>query len=69
MRKSFIAFVQKVKNKAGYVSIETVVIAGLMIGLGALILGNLHDSATEVAAMSVDKVYMALDEPIPEIIP
>lgn len=72
MKKSFKAFIQKVQNKAGYVSIETVVIAGLMIALGATIMTNLDSEAREVAAMSVDKVYMAMDvdvTPPPEYIP
>ena len=49
-------FVKKLQAKAGYVSIETVVIAGLMIGLGALIIGNLSDAGESVATNAITKI-------------
>lgn len=50
---------KKLKEKAGYVSIETVVIAGLMIGLGAYAISQFYavgQAATEEGIANVSKI-------------
>lgn len=50
---------RKLKEKAGFVSIETVVIAGLMIGLGAYAISQFYavgQATTEAGIENVNKV-------------
>ncbi|WCF11407.1 hypothetical protein NDS46_31105 (plasmid) [Paenibacillus thiaminolyticus] len=49
------------KNKAGYISIETIIVAGLVIGLGAYALTEFYATAQGATEMSMDKVNSALD--------
>ncbi|WCF11406.1 hypothetical protein NDS46_31100 (plasmid) [Paenibacillus thiaminolyticus] len=48
------------KNKAGYISIETIIVAGLVIGLGAYALTEFYATAQVATEASMDKVNSAL---------
>ena len=51
----------KLKEKAGYVSIETVIIAGLMITLGVFAIGQLYSAGESVTADALTRVNSAMD--------
>lgn len=64
--------IHKLQKSGGYVSVETVVIGGLLLSLGAFIFTEFFFNAREIVAMGADKVYMSADisiydhlEPIP----
>ena len=44
------------KKKAGYISIETIVVAGLMLAIGVYALASLFDRGVYVAEMSADNL-------------
>ncbi|WCK57692.1 hypothetical protein PP175_27025 (plasmid) [Aneurinibacillus sp. Ricciae_BoGa-3] len=56
---------QKVMNKlrknGGYVSIETVIVAGLIIGLGALSISAFQQSANGVTTQALTQVHNVQD--------
>lgn len=57
---------RKLKEKAGFVSIETVVIAGLMIGLGAYAISQFYavgQATTETGIENVNKVLDVTVQP------
>lgn len=60
--------VNVLRKKAGYVSIETVIVAGLIIGLGALSISSFQSSANGVTSRALKQVddvqtnYDGLDE-------
>lgn len=44
------------RKKEGYVSIETIIVAGLVIGLGAISLGSFRTTTSGVMSDAVDTV-------------
>ena len=48
--------INKMRKKAGYVSIETVIVAGLVIGLGALSISSFQTSANGVTKTALEQV-------------
>lgn len=44
------------KKNSGYVSIETVIVAGLIIGLGAFSIASFQGSSTKVTDTALDQV-------------
>lgn len=44
----FERIVNALRKKEGYISIETIIVAGLIIGLGAVSIGNFQTSANGV---------------------
>ncbi|MCM2999986.1 hypothetical protein M3647_21150 [Paenibacillus cellulositrophicus] len=49
------------KNKRGYVSIETVIVAGLAVALGAYALTEFYTVAQGTTAVSMEKINSAMD--------
>ena len=49
------------KEKAGYVSIETIVVAGLMLALGFYAISNLFDTGKEAADSAIAKLGETAD--------
>ena len=49
-----------IREKAGYISIETVVVAGLMLCLGAFIIGSLFAKGQEVNTAAMDNIDQAI---------
>ena len=49
------------KNKAGYISIETVIVAGLVIALGAYALTEFYTTAQGTTEISMENVNKAMD--------
>lgn len=49
------------KNKAGFISIETVIVAGLMIGLGAFAVTQLYITGQTTTEDAIDRVNQVLD--------
>lgn len=49
------------KNKAGFISIETVIVAGLVIALGAYALTEFYATAQGTTEISMDNVNKAID--------
>jgi hypothetical protein len=61
---------QKLKGEAGYVSVETVIVAGLVIALGAYALTQFYmvgQATTEGAVDNINKVFdvNVIETPIP----
>ncbi|WP_405157917.1 hypothetical protein [Paenibacillus sp. FSL H8-0283] len=44
------------RNKKGYVSIETVIVAGLVIALGAFAMQEFYGAAQNVVGASIDRM-------------
>jgi hypothetical protein len=53
--------IQKLKNEAGYVSVETVIVAGLIIALGAYAITQFYMTSQATTEFSVDNVNKVLD--------
>ena len=51
----------KVKNRKGYVAIETVIVAGLMIGIGAFSFGGMQESSTKITESSMQEIALVSD--------
>lgn len=51
--------VSKVKNSKGYVSIETIVVAGLVIGIGVVAFMAFQTKANTITNQALDKVEQA----------
>lgn len=51
----------QLKNKAGFISIETVIVAGLMIGLGAFAVTQLYITGQATTDDAIDRVNQVLD--------
>lgn len=51
--------VAKVKNSKGYVSIETIVVAGLVIGIGVVAFMAFQNKANGITNSALDKVEKA----------
>lgn len=51
----------QLKNKAGFISIETVIVAGLMIGLGAFAVTQLYITGQTTTEDAIDRVNQVLD--------
>ncbi|MFF2531492.1 hypothetical protein ACFVS2_21530 [Brevibacillus sp. NPDC058079] len=49
------------KNKAGFISIETVIVAGLMIALGAYAITQLYMAGQSTTETAIDNVNKVLD--------
>lgn len=49
------------KNKAGFISIETVIVAGLIIGLGAFAVTQLYMTGQTTTEDAIDRVNQVLD--------
>ena len=49
----------KVKNTKGYISIETVIVAGLVIGLGVLTISAFQSKANDVSKKALSNVETA----------
>ncbi len=54
-------FIIAMRKKSGYISIETVIVAGLIIGLGALLLTDFSISAKSVVSGAMDQVATVQD--------
>lgn len=52
---------KQLKEKAGYISIETVIVAGLMIGLGAFAITQLYMTGQATTDDAIDRVNQVLD--------
>lgn len=52
-------FVKKIKNSKGYVSIETIVVAGLVIGIGVVAFMAFQSKANTITNNSLNKVEQA----------
>lgn len=50
---------KKIKNTKGYVSIETIVVAGLIIGMGVVALMAFQNKANNITNSALDKVESA----------
>ncbi|ADO59466.1 hypothetical protein [Paenibacillus polymyxa] len=51
---------KKLKNRAGYVSVETVIVAGLIIALGAYAISQFYTTSqatTEWSMQNINKIY------------
>lgn len=59
--KKFTEKVSILKEKYGYISVETVIVAGLMIGLGVFAISNLYGPGQDVIFASTDRVFGAMD--------
>jgi hypothetical protein len=57
---------KNLKEKAGYVSIETVIVAGLMITLGVFAITQLFDAGMAVTDSAMLGVNSALPVVVPE---
>ncbi|WCK57691.1 hypothetical protein PP175_27020 (plasmid) [Aneurinibacillus sp. Ricciae_BoGa-3] len=49
--------INSLRKNSGYVSIETVIVAGLIIGLGALSISAFQSSANGVTTQALAKVH------------
>lgn len=49
----------KIKEKAGYVSIEMIILAGLLIALALVVLNGLKTKANTLAQSGADKIESA----------
>ncbi|ADO59467.1 hypothetical protein [Paenibacillus polymyxa] len=52
--------IRKLKNRAGYVSVETVIVAGLIIALGAYAISQFYTTSqatTEWSIQNINKIY------------
>lgn len=54
-------FINSMKKREGYISIETIIVAGLVIGLGAVAIGNFQSSGNEVVKKATDTVSSIQD--------
>jgi hypothetical protein len=54
-------FIDLLKNKKGYISIETVIVAGLVIALGAYALTEFYDVSQSVTHTSTAKIMDAME--------
>lgn len=52
---------QKLKDRAGFLSIETVIVAGLMIGMGAFVISQLYLTGHTTTADAVDRINQVMD--------
>lgn len=52
---------KKLHKKAGYISLETVIVAGLFIGLGVYAISLFYDNGREITFASVDRVMESMD--------
>ncbi|ADO59468.1 MULTISPECIES: hypothetical protein [Paenibacillus] len=48
--------IQKLKNRAGYVSVETVIVAGLIIALGAYAISQFYTTSQATTEWSIDNI-------------
>lgn len=51
----------KFQNQMGFIAIETVIVAGLMVALGAVALGSFSQNGKDVIFASADRVAQVLD--------
>ena len=49
------------QNKAGFISIETIIVAGLMIGLGAYAISQFYAVGQVTTDAAIEKVNKVLD--------
>jgi len=52
---------KKLKEKAGYISIETIIVAGLMIGLGAFAITQFYAVGQVTTDAGIENVSKVLD--------
>ena len=55
-------FLTKIKKSKGYVSIETIVVAGLVIGVGVVAFMAFKGKANDITLSSLDKVDEAISQ-------
>ena len=48
--------INQLRKSSGYISIETVVVAGLIIGIGATTIAQFRQSANTVSSSAIEKV-------------
>ena len=48
--------INTLRKKAGYVSIETIIVAGLLIGLGSLSISSFQTSSNKVTSKALSQV-------------
>jgi hypothetical protein len=53
--------IKSLRNRAGYVSVETVIVAGLIIALGAYAITQFYMTSQATTEFSVDNVNKVLD--------
>ncbi|MDF2879445.1 MAG: hypothetical protein K0R54_4 [Clostridiaceae bacterium] len=51
---------KRLQEKAGYISIETVIVAGLMICLGVFAINQLYDAGSLVTTDAMDRINEVL---------
>lgn len=52
---------RSLRDRAGFISIETVIVAGLMIGLGAFAVTQLYVTGQTTTEDAIDRVNQVLD--------
>lgn len=57
--------VHYLKQTEGFVSIETIVVAGLVIGMAGVVYGALRAQTSEVADTTLNKVQTASNSAVP----
>ena len=53
--------IQKLKNRAGYVSVETVIVAGLIIALGAYAISQFYTTSQATTEWSMQNINKVMD--------
>ena len=60
---------RKLQNKAGFVSLETIIVTGVVIALGVYALTQYNDTAKLAVDAAVEKMKVAISLPIPVVTP
>ena len=55
------SMLKKLKNRAGYVSVETVIVAGLIIALGAYAISQFYTTSQATTEWSIDNINKIYD--------
>ena len=58
---------KKLQSKAGFVSLETIIVTGVVIALGVYALTQYNDTAKLAVDAAVDKMIEAISIPIPSL--
>ena len=60
---------KKLQNKAGFVSLETIIVTGVVIALGVYALTQYNDTAKLAVDAAAEKMKVAISLPIPVVLP
>ena len=58
---------KKLQSKAGFVSLETIIVTGVVIALGVYALTQYNDTAKLAVDAAVDKMIEAISIPVPSL--